>query len=118
MPRYFMAIVERENAYQEPDALGFEAIMQMHQDFAAAVAAAGATIVSSEALQPSPTASYFRNTRTDRVSAVDNPLPEVKEVFGGYYLVDAADDATAADLAKQCPAPYGFIELRPIWDFS
>jgi hypothetical protein len=39
-------------------------------------------------------------------------------VIGGYYLIDAADDAVALELAKLCPAPHGYIELRPIWEFG
>ena len=61
---------------------------------------------------------FLRGTRTAGVSAVDNPLPEVKEVIGGYYLIEAADDAQALALAKLCPAPHGYVEMRPIWDFS
>ncbi len=39
-------------------------------------------------------------------------------MVGGYYLVEAADDATALELAKRCPAGFGYIELRPIWEFG
>ena len=42
----------------------------------------------------------------------------VKEILGGYYVVEAADDAQAVELAKRCPAPGGYIELRPIWEFD
>ncbi len=37
-------------------------------------------------------------------------------MVGGYYLVEAADDAAALELAKRCPAGFGYIELRPIWE--
>ena len=116
MPKYFMSIVESEAPYRPDGEADFDTVMQAHKDFARAVGDAGATIVSGEALQPMATATFLRNTRTDAVSAVDNPLPEAKEVIGGYYLIEAADDATAAELAKLCPAPFGYIELRPIWD--
>jgi len=52
------------------------------------------------------------------VAQVDNPAPDVKEALGGYYLVEAEDDAHARRLAERCPAPYGHIEIRPIWDFA
>lgn len=92
--------------------------MKLHRDFAAAVKRAGGTIESSEALQPMSTAVFFRGTPRADVSATDNPLPEAKEVIGGYYLVEAPDDAVALELAKLCPAPYGYIEMRPIWEIS
>ena len=118
MPKYFFGIVENEAAYATAGEAELGSVMAAHEDFAAAVAAAGAKILSGEALQPSSTASYLRGTRTAEVSLIDNPLPEVKEVFGGYYLVEAADDEAALELAKLCPAPFGYIEIRPIWDFS
>lgn len=118
MPKYFIGIVEREDVYEADGEADAGAVMQAHRDFAAAVTAAGAKMVAGEALRPSPTASYFRATRTDAVQTVDNPLPETKEVFGGFYVIDAPDDDTAADLARLCPAAYGYIELRPVWEFS
>ena len=118
MPKYFLSIVEDEAAYAEGGVADFDAVMKAHNDFGQAVKDAGATVLSGEALQPTSTASFLRGTRTDTVSAVDNPLPEVKEVVGGYYLVEAPDDETALALAKLCPAPHGYIEMRPIWEIS
>ncbi|MET3806419.1 hypothetical protein ABIB25_003434 [Nakamurella sp. UYEF19] len=118
MPKYLFSIVESEAAYAEGGQANFDEIMQAHGDFTQAVKAAGASVVSGEALQPTATATFLRGTRTDHVSAVDNPSPEAKEVIGGYYLVEAADDAQALELAKLCPAPFGYIELRPIWDMG
>jgi len=110
MPKYLITIVENQDAYT--DDADFGAVMQMHGDFAESVAKGG------EALQPLPTATFLRNTRTDDVAVVDNPLPDVKEVLGGYYLVSAKDDAQALEFAKLCPAPQGYVELRPIWEFD
>jgi len=118
MPKYYLGIVETEDSYAEGGEAEFGAVMQMHSDFSAAVKAAGATVLGGEALQPTATATFLRGTRTDAVHTIDNPLPEVKEVVGGYYLIEAANDAQATELAKLCPAPYGYIELRPVWETS
>ena len=74
--------------------------------------------MAGEALQPSATATFLRGTRTAGVHRMDNPLPEVKEVFGGFYVIEAPDDETALKLAEQCPAPFGYVELRPVWDIG
>jgi hypothetical protein len=118
MPKYFMGIVENQDSYATAGEAELGAVMVAHQEFAAAVKAAGATVLSGEALQPTSTATFLRGTRSSDVQVVDNPLPEVKEVFGGYYLVEAPDDETALELAKLCPAGFGYIELRPIWEFG
>lgn len=118
MPRYYLGIVETESAYAEHGAAVFDDVMAAHRSFSEAVAAAGATVVAGDALQPTATATFLRGTRTSAVHAIDNPLPEVKEVCGGFYVIDAPDDATARTLAEQCPAPFGYIELRPVWDLG
>lgn len=118
MPKYFLSIVESEAPYAENGAANFDEVMEAHNAFGKAVTAAGATVLSGEALQPTPTAVFLRGTRTAGVSPVDNPLPEAKEVIGGYYLIEAADDEQALALAKLCPAPYGHVEMRPVWNFS
>ena len=118
MPKYLITIVENEDAYTDTDDADFGAVMQMHGDFAESVAKAGGEVLGGEALQPVPTATFMRNTRTNDVAVVDNPPPDVKEVLGGYYLVSAKDDAQALEFAKLCPAPQGYVELRPVWEFD
>ena len=70
-------------------------------------------MVGANGLQPVGTAVTVRGD-----DVTDGPFAETKEALGGYYLVEAPDDAQALELAKLCPAPYGYIELRPIWEFS
>ncbi len=118
MPRYVFLILENEGAYDNADEAAMNEVMAMHSDFAASVASAGATMLGGEALQPTPTARYLRGTRTEGVALVDAPNPDVKEVLGGYYLIEAADDEQALELAKLCPAPQGYVEVRPVWEFS
>ncbi len=47
---------------------------------------------------------------------VDGPFPETKETIGGYYVIEAADYAEAAQVAKGCPiyAHGGSVEVREI----
>ncbi len=118
MPKYLMIIVESEAEYAEGGQAVFDQVMVEHGAFSQEVKDAGASILGGEALQPVSTATFLRGTRTPGVLTVDNPLPELKEVVGGYYLVEAADDAAALELAKRCPAGFGYIELRPIWEFG
>jgi hypothetical protein len=118
MAKYLLLIVEAEEAYASAGEAVLNEVMEAHNAFAAEVAETGATLLGGEALQPTPTATYLRGTRTADVHTVDNPLPELKEVIGGYYLIEAADDAAAVDLAKRCPAGFGYVELRPIWEFG
>ena len=52
----------------------------------------------------------------DRVSVVDGPYSETKEIVGGYFMIDAADYDDAVDIAGTCPhlSFGGTIELRAV----
>ncbi|WP_431802749.1 YciI family protein [Microbacterium sp. bgisy203] len=47
----------------------------------------------------------------------DAPLPEVTEVVSGYYLVDVADEARAAEIAARFPeaAAPGGMRIARVW---
>ncbi len=48
----------------------------------------------------------------------DGPYAEAKDVVGGYFVIEAKDQAEAEAIAKDCPhvglAPTNWIEIRPI----
>ena len=116
MPKYLLLIVESEQAYEEAGEAEFNAVMEAHMAFSKEVAELGGSILGGEALQPVATATFLRGTRTDDLAVVDNPAPDVKEVLGGYYLVEATDDEHARRIAERCPAGHGYIEVRPVWE--
>jgi hypothetical protein len=116
MPKYLMLIIESEVDYENASEADFNHVMQEHTAFTREIEELGGKTLGGEALQPSPTATYLRGTRTAGVTVVDNPAPDLKEILGGYYLIEAPDDATARAIAERCPAPHGYIEVRPIWE--
>jgi hypothetical protein len=118
MPKYLLLIHEDESAFAAGGQASFDEVMAAHMSFATELDELGGKSLGGEALQPLATATFLRGTRTAGVAAVDNPSPDVKEALGGYYLVEAEDDDQARRIAERCPAPHGYIEIRPIWDFS
>jgi hypothetical protein len=116
MPKYLMLIVDAEVDYANVSEADFNAEMEEHRSFAREIEELGGKSIGGEALQPVATATFLRGTRTDSVVAVDNPAPDLKEVLGGYYLIEAADDATARKIAERCSAGNGYIEMRPVWE--
>ena len=47
----------------------------------------------------------------------DGPYAEAKDVVGGYFIIEARDDAEAALVAHDCPHLWNatnWVELRPI----
>jgi hypothetical protein len=118
MPKYLLLIHEDESAFAAGGQASFDDVMQAHMAFATELDELHAKSLGGEALQPLATATFLRGTRTADVSVVDNPAPDVKEALGGYYLIEADDDEHARRIGERCPAPHGYIEVRPIWDFS
>ena len=77
----------------------------------------GATILGGNALQPTATATSVVAEDDGSVRVTDGPFVETKEALGGYYLLEAADLDAAVEIAKEIPAPFGAVEVRPIMEF-
>ncbi len=118
MPSYLILICENESAYADVTPEVWEQTGREHYAFAEEAKALGGKILAGEALQPTATATTIRKTRTDSPVAVDGPFAETVESIGGFYLIEAPDDAVARAVAERCPAPAGCIELRPVLDTS
>ncbi len=57
--------------------------------------------------------------RSGRLSATDGPFAEVKEVLGGFNLIEAADMDEAVRIAAEFPwARTGCVEVRPVQDIE
>jgi hypothetical protein len=67
-------------------------------------------------LHPGETAKTLRK-QGDDILITDGPFAETKEVLSGFYLVEAANEERALELAQQIPTLSrmgGAIEVRPI----
>ena len=113
MTQYMILIYENEAEYLGLTPEQTQQIFALHTRFYEQATERGATILGGNALEPTSTATTVRN---DIVT--DGPFAETKEVLGGYYLIDARDLDHALEIAKLCPAPFGGVEVRPIWDTS
>jgi hypothetical protein len=79
--------------------------------------AAAQVIRGGAALQPTTTATTVAVTggKGGDVVLSDGPFAEVKEVLGGFYLLEAADLDEAVRWAQQIPAAWECkVELRPL----
>jgi hypothetical protein len=115
MSEYLILIYGEEAALGNPDPEAFGQMMKGHQVFGERNAAA---LRGGNALQPTATATSLRSDSSGGFTVTDGPFAETKEALGGYYLVEAADLDEALALAKQIPAPFGGVEVRPIRTFD
>ena len=71
-------------------------------------------LIAGEALHPVETASTVR-VRNGTVTITDGPFAETKEQLAGFYLVEAATNEEALEIAAGIPpARVGSIEVRPV----
>ena len=108
MARYVFLMYDAEDFYDTATDQDVVDEMRLHEEFMAAVAAAGASVLGGEALQPSSTASTVRGDAL----VTDGPFADTKEALGGFYVIEAPDLDVALRLAKICPA--GNVEVRPV----
>ena len=73
-------------------------------------------LVAADELAPGGQTVRARNDQF----TVDGPYTETKEGIGGFYLIEAADENQATEIAKGCPilGHGGFVEVRAIVDHS
>jgi hypothetical protein len=115
MAEYLVLIYEDETAWENPPPGAFDEMMKGHQEFGQRNAA---NVRGGNALQPTTTATSLRRDTAGDFLVTDAPFAETKEALGGYYLIEAADLDEALALAKQIPAPFGGVEVRPIRVFD
>jgi hypothetical protein len=114
MAQYAILIYEDEAGWAAggPEA---EQGMKAHQVFGESHQA---VLRGGNALQPTSTATSIRKQSSGDLAVTDGPFAETKEALGGFYLIEAADLDEAIAVAKQVPAPFGGVEVRPVQVFD
>ncbi len=72
-------------------------------------------VVGGEQLHPVETATTVR-VKDGETLTTDGPFADTKEIFGGFFLVEADDIEAALALAARIPAARlgGSVEVRPV----
>jgi hypothetical protein len=72
-------------------------------------------MIGGAGLHPVETATTVRS-QDGQLLITDGPFADTKEVFAGFYLIEADDIDRAAEVAGKIPAVRfgGVIEIRPV----
>jgi hypothetical protein len=109
--QYLVLIYGNESA---AEAAGEKAWQELHTGHMEFGAKNEQSIAGGNALQSVSTATSIRSNGKGDFVVTDGPFAETKEALGGYYLIEAEDLDEAIAVAKQVPAPFGGVEVRPI----
>jgi hypothetical protein len=115
MSQYLILLYEDESEYAGAGEDVLNEVMQAHGEFGEKNADA---VQGGNALEPTGAATTIRSDGAGGFTVTDGPFAETKEALGGYYLVEATDLDEAIAIAKQVPAKFGGVEVRPIMVFS
>ena len=115
MAQYLMLIYEDEARWAQAAPETAEQVMKQHEEF---VAAHKPILRGGHPLQPASTATSLRREGSAGLVVTDGAFVETKEAVGGYYVVEAADLDEAMAVARDIPAPFGGVEIRPVREFS
>ncbi len=111
MTQYLILIYGDEARSAQAGEQSWAALYEQHLAFGAAHEK---NILGGNALESVATATAIRRDGAGEVTVTDGPFAETKEALGGYYLVEAADLDEAIAIAREVPAPWGGVEVRPV----
>ena len=75
-------------------------------------------LLDSQMLEEPATAKSLR-VRKGKLSAIDGPFAEAKEVLAGFNLIEAKDMEEAMEMASHFPwSEIGCVEVRPVRDIG
>ena len=102
--------------YTEPgavEALGDDEREAVHREYMALKDLPG--IVGGAALHSVETATTVR-LQDHQLLVTDGPFADTKEIFAGFYLLEAGDLDQATEIAARIPAVRlgGSVEIRPV----
>jgi hypothetical protein len=115
MAQYLVLLYEDESAYADAGQETYRQVQKEHTEFGQRN---GAVLRGGNALQPTSTATSIRRVASGGFTVTDGPFAESKEALGGFYLIEAADLDEAVAVAKQVPARFGGVEIRPVQVFG
>lgn len=112
--QYALMIYEKPGAY---DPLSDEERQAVNGEYIAI--GQDERVTAGAQLQPVHTATTVR-VQDGRMLTTDGPFADTKEVFGGYYLLDAVDLDAALEVAARIPAARlgGSVEVRPLVEWT
>lgn len=111
--KYMLLLYGEQDAGPAPGTPGFGQMLEEYMAATEEMRRAG-VLLDSSPLQPTDSATTVR-VRADSAQVTDGPFAEIKEMLGGYYLIDCSDLDAAVRWAAMIPAAkHGSVEIRPL----
>ncbi|HEY2676192.1 MAG TPA: YciI family protein [Steroidobacteraceae bacterium] len=115
--RFMMLMIPGGYASAAPDAMPSAEAVQAMMKYNEALKKAG-VLLALDGLHP-PASGARISFKGGKPSVTDGPFPEVKEVLGGYWMIEVRSRDEAIEWARRCPASSDdVIEIRRVHEMS
>ncbi|MGH7045846.1 MAG: YciI family protein [Stellaceae bacterium] len=115
--RFMMLMIPKGYENALPGAMPEAASVAPMMKYTQALQQAG-VLLAVDGLHP-PSMGARISFRSGEPRVVDFPFPEVKEVLGGYWMIDVKSKEEAVAWAMRCPASENeIIEIRQVQEIS
>jgi hypothetical protein len=115
--RYMMLMIPGGYASAEPDAMPSAEAVQAMMKYNEELKKAG-VLLALDGLHP-PSSGARISFKGAKPFVTDGPFAEVKEVLGGYWMIDVRSREEAIEWARRCPASDNdVIEIRRVHEMS
>jgi len=105
---------EKAEAGVLPDPKLFEAMMKYNEELAKA-----GVLLALDGLQPSAKGARITWDAAGKPTVTDGPFTEVKEVIGGYWMIQVKSREEAIEWAKRVPSHDARkVELRQVFEMT
>jgi hypothetical protein len=109
----FMMLMIPGSADAMPDSEMIKTMMKYNYELGKA-----GVLLALEGLHPQSTGARV-SYKGGKPTVTDGPFAEVKEVFGGFWLLDVRSRDEAIEWARRCPAGVNdVIEIRQVYEMS
>ena len=115
--RYMLLCYDDEQAWDKAGETALQQAMEEAVQLAQQLNANGQYVMAAPLHSPSMATSV--RVRDGKRLVTDGPFAETREVFGGFYLIDAKDLDEAIGIAARHPgARLGTVEIRPVMEIA
>jgi hypothetical protein len=109
----YLCLICAEKVMEQMPETEAEKHYQEYSEFTESIKKSG-HFIGANRLKPPDAATTVR-VRNGKISAIDGPFAETKELIGGYYVIESKDLNEAIQVAARIPgAKLGCVEVRPI----
>ncbi len=112
MAKFLLVLYETPNEFQNMSPEEIQKVIEKYSAWSSKLAAAGKLAGGHKLMDEG---GRHLTAKGGKVTVVDGPYSEAKEVVGGIFVIQAQDYDEAARLTSDCPhLAYGRVELRQI----